>query len=312
MSMGTFLKKFIPLVLSSLFAFFSSLGAQENTLRTVLQNSYDLSSKFHVVEKDFYGMRTVYLDMNDSGRVAQTRIVEGCFEREITESKEGRWTADYVWKYAKIGQIQGKGEVKDYRVLPYAQLFQYIFCPRDWTPSHFPVELSAVPKTLEGWDFVVNLIDTHTFDKIIEWDSYEDRLERIGQTIPLPTDSVPVSMDFPPLFTDTYFVNAPFFTTFQGLTWYQEEACALLTFHSDDSYVRMVVNMMDMKLPTDGVSYYWGDIILSLRTGKILKGRIFERVDSITTLVQFGKPMRHVTRREITLERISEEAYDTF
>ncbi len=300
------------LILAGLLGFFSSLAAQDNTLSTVLQDSYDLTFKLHVGEKDFYRMRTVYLDMNDSGRVAQTRVMEGCFGREIIEYQKGIWTGHYVWKYLKTGQIQGKGEVNEFRILPYTQNYEYSFCPDHWAPGHFPVDLAAIPKTMEGWTFVVNLIDTHTFDKIIEWKSYRDRLERIGQIMSLPTDSIAVNMDFPPLFTDTYFVNGLTYTSFQGLTWYQNEPCALLTFHSEDSYVRMVVNMMDMKLPTDGVSYYWGDIILSLRTGKILRGRIFERVDSLTTLVQLGKPMRQVTRREITLERISKEKFDQF
>jgi hypothetical protein len=165
---------------------------------------------------------------------------------------------------------------------------------------------------MEGWSFVVKLIDAHTFDAILRLDTYDSHLKVIGDRAKLPAEGVPVSMDFPPLFTDTFFINADFWTIFQGLTLYQDEPCAILFFRSDDSFVRMVVNMMDMKLPTDGVSYYWGTIYLSLDTGKIMRGIICERVDAITrSFIEAGKPMRQVVRREITLEKMDPAAYKT-
>ena len=71
----------------------------------------------------------------------------------------------------------------------------------------------------------------------------------------------------------------------------------------------METNMNGMKFPSDGTSYYWGEILLSLKEKKIVQGTIFERVDMVTSLATFGAPVRHVTRREISLERIPPEEF---
>ncbi len=73
-------------------------------------------------------------------------------------------------------------------------------------------------------------------------------------------------MDFPPLFTETYFKNAPVDITFRGISLGGNELCAILAFRSDDCRVHMVANMNNMKIPIDGVSYYFGEIVLSLET----------------------------------------------
>jgi len=286
--------------------------AQEPELKDFLKQPYLLSPKYKMGEKNFYHMQTVYLTMNDSGRVAQTQILDGYFIRECVGVEDGKHINRFKWKWVRKGQKQGKGKIETFQVMPYTVGFQYHLSIEDWEPDHFPVDLSSIPRTLEGWSFVVKLIDAHTFDAILRLDAYEKPLTVIGDRAILPAEGVPVAMDFPPLFTDTFFINADFWTTFQGLTLYQDEPCAILFFRSDDSFVRMVVNMMDMKLPTEGVSYYWGTIYLSLNAGKIMRGNISERVDAITqSFVEVGKPMRQVVRREITLERIDSAAYES-
>jgi|GEM_PF-2099037 len=79
-------------------------------------------------------------------------------------------------------------------------------------------------------------------------------------------EGIPISMDFPPLFTETYFKNAPVDITFRGISLGGNELCAILAFRSDDCRVHMVANMNNMKIPIDGVSYYFGEIVLSLET----------------------------------------------
>lgn len=289
----------------------SDVCAKEKFLKDSLQKPFELHPKYEVGEKDFYRMRTVYLTMNDSGSVAHTQVLDGYYSREVTRIQDGKQFDRLVWKYVRKGQSFGKGEIKKFEVMSFTQNFQYDFSAQEWEPHHFPVDLTPIPKTLEGWCFVVKLLDAHTFDAILRLDEYEETLACVGDTAHLPAEGVPVVMDFPPLFTDTHFTNAPFYTVFEGVTLYKGEPCAILAFRSDDSRVRMVVNMMDMKLPTDGVSYYWGKIYLSLETRRIAWGQILERVDSITTaFIQAGTPMRQVIRREITLERMDQSEYD--
>jgi hypothetical protein len=165
---------------------------------------------------------------------------------------------------------------------------------------------------MNGWLFVVKLMDAHTFDVITQWHAYDEPLTRINQTVYLPADDIAVNMDFPPLFTDTYFINAPFYTTFLGMTWYHKESCAIINFRTDDCSLGFVVNMMDMQLPTHGVSYYWGCIFFSLNTGKIEKAELYERVDTVTWVESIGMSRRGITRREILLERISHNEFKDY
>ena len=299
-------------MMSGWWIFTASLHAQEAELEDFLQQTVSLQSDYKVGDTDFYRIQTVYLTMNDSGRVAHTQVLDGAYSREVIRVESGERFDRFRWKYVRKGQTAGKGDIKDYDVLPYTQDFQYDMSTTSWTRHHFPVDLSAIPKTLEGWSFVVKLFDAHTFDVLVRWDSYDVKLTCVGDTAYLREDDTPVAMDFPPLFTDTYFETAPLFTSLQGFTLVQDEPCAILFFRSDGSRVRMVVNMMDMRLPTDGISYYWGQVFVSLNSGRIVSAHLCERVDSITqAFVEAGKPMRQVVRREITLERIDDARYES-
>ena len=289
----------------------SVLSTQETDLKSVLQKPYDLQPNYRVGDKEFYHIRTVYLEMNDSGRVANTRVLDGYFSREIMRIEAAERFDRFVWKYVKKGQSPGRGKIRGYEIIPFTRNFQYDMSIDEWKRQHFPVDLSPIPKTLEGWSFVVKLFDAHTFDVLVRWDGYDGNLTCVGDTAVMPEGDDPVAMDFPPLFTDTYFTTAPLYTSFQGFTLIKGEPCAILFFRSDDNSVRMVVNMMDMKLPTDGVSNYWGHVFVSLKTGRIVSAHLLERVDSITRAFgQAGTPMRQVILREITLERIEKTEYE--
>ena len=288
-----------------ILGFASAVSAQKTDCTEMLSVSFDLSKTHRVGEKERYRMQTVYLDMNDSGRVAQTRILKGNLSRETIRVTGGKAVQRISWDDVRWGSRQGKGPVTDFDSRDFTEYFTYDFSPQEWEPHHFPVDVSSIPKTMDGWMFVVKLIDFHTFDAILRFDSYTGNIEVPGDTAFLPAEGVPVVMDFPPLFTDTYFINAPFYTTFLGVTLYRGESCAMLGFRSDDCTVKLTTHVMDRDLPTYGVSYYWGDLLISLNSGDLLLGHIHERVDSITSaFIEQGQPMRSVTRREITLERI--------
>ena len=297
--------------ISALLTLSSTLCGQDTRLKEFMERPFDLRPEYGVGDTDFYHIRTVYLEMNDSGEVAHTRVLDGYYSREMVRIESGKRYDRFVWKYVRQGHRQGKGEMNEYTILPFTKDFRYELSVDDWQPSHFPVDLSLIPKTMEGWLFVVKLIDAHTFDVIANTDAYRGKLERVGDTALMPADGIPVVMDFPPLFTDTHFTNAPFYTTFYGVTLYGGEPCGILAFRADDNRLRMVVNVMDMKLPTDAVSYYWGDVLVSLETGRIASARIRERVDSITqAFIHVGAPMRQVVLREITMERLEPEEYE--
>jgi hypothetical protein len=65
-----------------------------------------------------------------------------------------------------------------------------------------------------------------------------------------------------------------------------------------------------MSFPSDGVSYYWGEIYISLETGRIMGGKILERVDLNISQPQAKQSFKHVTLREITLKKLKKEDFD--
>lgn len=268
----------------------------EHSLYEHLQKTYNLDPIQSVGDKDFYRITTVYLDMDDYGKVQHKIELEGVFSKQANS---------FEWMYAKRGERDGQGEITEYTVLPYSQNFRYVF--EEWSRGNFPVDLSSIPKTIEGWRFVVKLIDAHTFDVLVNLNLYQGRLIHLGDSAQLPASDVPVSMDFPPLFTDTYFLNSHLTITFQGISLSQGEPCAILVFRSKNNGLHMETNINGHKFPSDGTSYYWGEIFLSLEDKKIIRGAIYERVDLVTSLATLGKPVKHVTRREITIVRIQEK-----
>jgi hypothetical protein len=299
---------FLIVILFLLFmlVFIADISAQTRELRDLLSRPFRLPPRHDSGEKVFFRIRTVYLDMDPSGKVAQTQVLEGFFSRERTD-REGREPSDrFRWAYAQQGSRSGRGDVTGYKVLPFSKDFVYTF--DEWTPEKFPVDLSTLPKTMDGWLFFVNLLDAHTFDVIVRFEGYEGELRHIGDSAFLPAEGIPVAMDFPPLFTDTSFTNAPFYTTFRGITLYGNAPCAVLVFRADDCRLRLTTDVNGTKISSSGVSYYKGEIFYSLDTGEIEWAQLWERVDLSLDAVP-APYNRQTTRREITLERLSETEY---
>ena len=290
----------------------SIIQAQEDELKLLLQKPFHFQPNYRVSDKDYYHMKTIYRTMNDSGRVANTQVFDGYFSREVTRMELEERFDHFEWKYVKKGQSLRKGEIKEFEIMSYTCNFQYDMSDKEWERHHFPIDFSSIPKTMEGWNFVVKLFDAHTFDVLMERHGFEGKLIHIGDKAYQPADDAPITMDFPPLFTDTYFTSARVDITFQGFSFVNGEPCAILLFQSDDNSVRMVVNMMDMKLPTEGVSYYWGQMFISLATGRLVSAYLLERVDSITQAFggMVGKPMKQVVLREITIEAMDKSEYE--
>jgi hypothetical protein len=211
-------------------------------------------------------------------------------------------------KCVKTGEGKNIEDIKDYRVLPFTEDFRYLF--EDWRPQQFPVDISGIPKTMDGWRFYVKLLDAHTFDVIGNRDNFKGEFLRIGDDATIVEEMFPVSMDFPPLYTDTYFISSPFSITFHGITVCSDEPGAIITFRSDGCRLHMKANINSMDFPSDGVSSYWGEVCISLKTGKILAGKILERVDLVITLPQTKKAIKHVTLREIYLDKIKKAEFD--
>jgi hypothetical protein len=297
----------VLLILLVIFLFPGCL-IQEKKMRHLLKQPFNLSPTHKIGDKDFYRIQTIYLEMDNTGKVAQTKVLEGYFSREIQSLKEGTPAFIFSWKCVKKGSKKGKGKVDEFRIMPYTRGFQYVF--EEWTRDRFPVDLTTIPKTIEGWTFFVKLIDAHTFYVLADPRSRDKKLVHVGDSACIRGEGTPIAIDFPPLFTDTYFENAPTYITFRGITVYEEKSCAILAFRSDDSRVHLVTNIQNMKLPLEGVSYYHGEILLSLEDRKIVWGKIVERVDSVTNLIQSKTPLGHVTRREITLERMKKSEYE--
>jgi hypothetical protein len=300
------MKKIIITVIICVLLFFAFFlfpvsSSTKDTIKNLLQKPFNLLPGSEVGDKDFYSMETVYLDMDEAGKVSQTTVLKGNFSREVERNEREKRREKFVWEAVKVGSAKKRKEIKEYKTLSYAENFSYSF--DKWTHERFPVDLTSIPKTLEGWSFVVNLMDAHTFDAIISMSSGEKRLVHVGDSLCFPQHGIPIVMDFPPLFTDTYFENAVVRVDFRGITLRAGEPCAIIAFKSDDSQVHMITNMNGMKFPSDGISYYYGDIFFSLGERKIVRGKIIERVDLITSLGS-GTPLKRVIRREITLEKL--------
>ena len=291
----------------ALMAFISCSWMHTPGLKSVLKKTYDLSPVYNAGDTDFYHINTAYREMDDSGRVAKVTVLDGFYSREVRKPAPHQRADRFTWKLVKMGEGKSPEGIQAYTVLPFASGFQYEFT--EWAPEKFPVDTATIPRTMDGWRFYVKLLDAHTFDVIGNVSHFGKQGLSIGDETVIIEDPFPVSMDFPPLYTDTYFVNSPFHISLQGMTLYSDEPCAILAFRSDDCRVRLVAHTNNMTMPSDGVSYYWGDVYVSVDKGRITRGKIMERVDLVITLPSPMKPLKHTTLREIHLERISEKEF---
>lgn len=277
---------------------------------SVLQQEYNLSAKYLPGDTDYYRFRSLYLEMNDSGWVDKSHILDGYYSRAAVSIDGEKRVDRFTWNGVRLSEREGKGEFTKYRVLPYSKGFTYEFSTQDITGERFPVNTSSIPKTPEGFQFFVKLIDASTFDIIRSFGEYGSKLTRIGQSTELGADELRGIIDFPPLFTNTRFQHSAMKTTFQGITVAEGAPCAVIEYRSDDSHIYMTMNMMNMKFPSTATSYYWGTIMLSLETGKIVRAELYEHVVSWIDLSPAAKPTRSIVRRELTLEAMDRASYN--
>ena len=99
------------LVLGSVSA--RQLRVQETDWLERLSGTFDLSRNLLIGEKHRYRMQTVYFDMNDSGRVANTRILEGFFTRETMQVEKAKFVDRICWDCVKMGSCQGKDVISE-------------------------------------------------------------------------------------------------------------------------------------------------------------------------------------------------------
>lgn len=286
----------------------SSLHSQE--ARSSLQREYDLKAQYAVGDKDFYHLRSLYLEMDDSGWVRKSFVLDGYYTREAVALDSKDHTDRFIWKGVRTSERQGRGKFTNYSVLPFSVGYECQFSASEVSGKHFPAGITAIPRTPQGFQFFVKLIDASTFDILRSFEHYGPPLTHIGQVTTIPAEDLQGIIDFPPLYTNTHFVHTATRVTFSGITLSKGIPCALIEFREDDAHIHMTMNMMNMKFPSDGTSYYWGTILVGLETGKIVGATLCEHVVTVINLAPAGPVTKSIVRRELTLETLDQEEYE--
>jgi len=298
---------FVAFILFLPFTFFT---AQSQGMKSALQSEYDLTAKYKVGDIDFYRLRSLYLEMSDSGWVKTSTLLEGYYQREVVAVDSTEHTDRFIWKGVRVSERQGRGEFSDFSVLHYSKGYQSQFSVREISSEHFPADITSIPKTPQGFQFFVKLVDASTFDIIRQFESYGKPLTRIDQATSIPAEDLQGIIDFPPLYTNTRFQHSATIVIFRGITITNGIPCAIIEFREDNSHIHMTMNMMKMEFPSDGTSYYWGTILLSLETGKIVNATLLENVITMINLSPIAPPTRSLVRRELTLETLDRRSYE--
>jgi hypothetical protein len=296
------------------FAALSVMSCDRQNIQTQLAKDYDLSLSDQVGDVDYFRMKTIYYHGNHLGIMKDRDEVWGTFQREVLKVNQESFVARYTWKDVRLGHSSTlKEEITEWKPLSFAEGFMYEIDLQEPGFVLAPVDSTNIPKTLVGMQFWVKLMDAHSQFELLRTETHGSisRIKKIGDRVSTPGANQGGGWDFPPLVTDSTFANGDYDTIFTGLSLVDGKTCAVLEYINADSRVSSKMQVTPkMKFDQDGTSNFWGHIYVDLKSGKLLKGDLYEYVLVQIEGIPLSGQMRLFERRLIEIEKITKKQYE--
>jgi hypothetical protein len=278
-----------------------------------LNVEYDLALRDKPGDISHYRMRTVYYHGNALGITYSTEILIAAFKREVIEVEEGTHLVKFTWNTAKIGTAKGLNEnITEWKKLPYAEGFSYSI---NFAAPNFPggVDFSPLPNTLDGMKFMVNILDAHAQFELLRTEPAGgiSRIKKTSDRISNPGAGQGGGWDFNTFIQDSDFSNGEYETLFVGLGMLDDRACAVLEYINSESLIKNKIQTTpQMIMEQESTSNFWGHIYIDLETGKLLKGDLYEYVNTHIKMPGQKELMKLFERRLIEIKSTSEEEFN--
>jgi len=296
------------LTVSSLFSF------DDQNIPELLSKDYDLSLKDKEGDVDYYRMKTVYYHGNALGIIQSRDELIGSFKREVLKTNQESFVARYTWKSLRAGHgTKSQEEITNWKLLSFAEGFTYeldLFDPGFLSTF----DIKNIPKTMEGMRYWVNIMDAHAQFELLRTETHGSisRIKKIGDRVATPGAHQTGGWDLPPLITESEFTNGDYDTLFSGISVVDGKTCAVLEYINSDSRLSSKMQMgPKMILKQDGTTNFWGHIFVDLKSGKLIRGDLYEYVVVLIEGLPLPEPLRSFERRYVEIEKITKDQFES-
>jgi len=252
-----------------------------NELKSVLDNTYDLSYRPASGDTSYYCLDILYSTLGEGGKVQSVANWRGGFRRTVDGiDADGAVQETIVWQRSgRRERDAGSPFGDEWEPLGFFEGFTYPFSAEDDYPDFQP-DYSGFPSDEAGWPLGWNAL-LMTVDAHVEFDYLRsrrhgaiDKLRTIGDTCVTPDSDHPYRLALPPMVDVPAFTKRNLRNTFEGLGKVNGAACAIIAFTMEVSPFQMSIGGTAF----DCSSAFRGTISVNLADGSVEHGEFDEFV----------------------------------
>jgi hypothetical protein len=274
-----------------------------------------LKLRYKVGETLYYCLVRENFNFKLDGRKSGGMKAVAYFTRtRLDDDNQGRVNEKFSWKGFWFGQTMTPGPVK-MKEFEAGENFSIIHSVND-DEALSKYDFSSLPRTMDGFFFMILTWDAVTFDGMIRPTKYlpipdETRVGAEFKETREPHDFV---FEYPPLVTDSkYTFSGKSWMKILGVTTVHDIPCVIIEFANLENRVLMNIHLKPMEMRIQGFEHFWGKTYLSLEDGRIIRGELVGPITMIQDLQMPGleKPehTEFFTMGYLEMDLLSEEEF---
>jgi hypothetical protein len=235
-----------------------------------------LKLRYRVGETQYYRLARQNNNFKiDGTNAGEMRAVAYFSRTRLEDSSDGKVREKFTWKRFEFGQTVGPTPLTLSEFRP-AENFSLVYSvSEEEAISKF--DFSSLPRTLEGFMFMILSWDAVTFDAAVR-PTQNLRIPeeaRVGAEFRETREPHDFVFEFPPLVTDSkYAFSGKSWVRILGLTTVRDIPCAIVEFAESENRLEMNLHLQPMEIKSRGFEHFWGKTYLSLEDGRVVKGEL--------------------------------------
>jgi len=226
----------------------------------------------------------------DGTRSGEMKAVAYFIRTRLEDDSQGRVNERFTWKSFWFGQTLTSSPLKLVE-FKQAENFSLLYSANDAEAIN-KFDFSSLPRTFDGFFFMIMTWDAVTFDGAIrptEYLSIPDEA-RIGAEFSDKHGSYDLAFSYPPLVTDSkYSFSGKNWVKVLGVSLVRNIPCAIIEFANLENRVDMNILLKPMEIRTRGFEHFWGKTYLSLKDGRVVRGELFGPVAMLQDIQTQGQ-----------------------
>jgi hypothetical protein len=207
----------------------------------------------------------------------------------LADDSQGRAQEKFTWKSFQFGQSLTSAPAK-LTQLKAAEEFSFVYSVND-AEAIYKLDFSSLPRTFEGFFFMLLAWDAVTFDGTTRPTQYLQIPDEapIGAEYRETRTAPALVFSYPPIVTDSkYIFSGKSSVKVTGVSLVKNIPCAVLESANLENRAEMNLNISPMTIKSRGFEHFWAKTYISLADGRIVGGELHGPVAMIQDIARPG------------------------